>query len=146
MAFINWAQAEGNSDGRKSNRAGLRLLPVVWVIPSCDNSGPTVKTLSDEIAFDRLLSPGAVIQSIRSVPQRRAQNGQKPTFIDQPFWVHIKNQGQGTGGSCFSGISARSSASKTGTVQSSCHLHTQSALRRKKNSHSSVLPCSSGIM
>jgi hypothetical protein len=47
---------------------------------SCDNSGSTVKTLSDQIPFDRQLSPEAVIQTTEKLNQRRAQTGQKETI------------------------------------------------------------------
>ena len=44
-------------------------------------AAPAGLQLPDQIEFDRPLLPEAVIQSIRSVPQRRARNGQKETFV-----------------------------------------------------------------
>jgi hypothetical protein len=43
-------------------------------------TGPTVQALSDQIEFDRPLSPGAVIQSTRRVRLRQAENGHKRTL------------------------------------------------------------------
>jgi len=46
-------------------------------------TGPTVQALSDQIEFDRPLSPEAVIQSTRRLRLRQAENGHKRTLAMQ---------------------------------------------------------------